>query len=71
MRCNPYKDHLKIGRSQLKRLESMRDRVIEMSDGWDDVDHCIASDLGRLANQIEKQLQTLDEMILAWREGHG
>lgn len=68
---NPYRDELKLGRSQRRRLETIINNLIAMSEEWDGWHGGLECDFQRLANEISPQLAVMDSQIKDWKEGQG
>ena len=70
-KANPYRDELKIARSQFKRLKRIMDRLTSMAVEWDGVCGGLECDFNILAEEVEKQLDVLDAQISDWAKGFG
>jgi hypothetical protein len=68
-RPNPYKEQLKLARSQRKRLETMYNRLVEMAIEWEGLDGGMECDLCLRAEQLEPQLKVMDFWIDEWKKG--
>lgn len=69
MRKNPYKEQLKLARSQRKRLQTMFNRLVKMATEWEDLDGGMECDFNLLAEKLEPQLEVMDAWIEVWRKG--
>ena len=69
MRNNPYQDHLKTGRSQIKRLQTLANRLLRMAGEWGGLDGYFESELERKADDILTLKATLEELIGDWKKG--
>ncbi|HHT2664503.1 TPA: hypothetical protein ACTYSP_004168 [Citrobacter freundii] len=70
-RVNPYRQELKIARSQCKRLKTMINKLTNMSVEWDGLSGGLECDFNMLTEEVEKQLDVLDAQITDWAEGYG
>lgn len=70
-RSNPYRQELRVARSQRKRLQTIKDRITDMSVEWDGLSGGLECDFNMLAEEIEKQLDVLDAQIGDWTKGYG
>lgn len=68
---NPYREELKIARSQRKRLQTMVSKLTDMAVEWDGICGGLECDFNMLAEEVEKQLAVLDEQIADWAKGMG
>lgn len=68
---NPYREELKIARSQRKRLQTMVSKLTDMAVEWDGLCGGLECDFNMLAEEVEKQLAVLDEQIADWAKGMG
>lgn len=66
---NPYREELKIARSQRKRLQTMVSKLTDMAVEWDGLCGGLECDFNMLAEEVEKQLAVLDEQIADWAKG--
>jgi hypothetical protein len=69
MRKNPYKEQLKLARSQRKRLQTMFNRFAAMAMEWEGLDGGMECDFNLLAEKLESQLEVMDTWIDEWRKG--
>ncbi|WP_337048124.1 hypothetical protein [Serratia liquefaciens] len=69
MRKNPYKEQLKLARSQRKRLQTMFNRFAAMATEWEGLDGGMECDFNLLAEKLEPQLEVMDTWIDEWRKG--
>jgi len=69
-RNNQYVDHLKTGRSQLKRLATIERHLYEMAEAWDDLDNGMNSDLYQLIERVCASSGELKELITEWKSSH-
>lgn len=70
-KANPYREELKIARSQRKRLQTMLGKITDMAVEWDGISGGLECDFNMLAEEVEKQLTVLDELIADWGKGFG
>jgi len=63
---NPCKTELKIARSQRKRLQSMSEKLNNMSCEWDGLSGWLETESERLAESVDLHLKALDEQIDEW-----
>lgn len=70
-RTNPYRQELRVARSQRKRLQTIKDKLIDMSVEWDGLSGGLECDFNMLAEEIDKQLDVLDAQIGDWTKGYG
>nr|BBF83622.1 hypothetical protein [Enterobacter sp.] len=70
-RSNPYRQELRVARSQRKRLQTIKDKITDMSVEWDGLSGGLECDFNMLAEKIEKQLDVLDAQIGDWTKGYG
>ena len=70
-KSNPYRDELKIARSQFRRLKTMVSKFTDMAVEWDGACGGLECDFNILAEDAEKQLDVLDAQIKDWAEGFG
>lgn len=70
-KANPYREELKIARSQRKRLQTMVSKLTDMAVEWDGFSGGLECDFNMLAEDVEKQLAVLDEQIADWGTGLG
>ncbi|EPY5345236.1 hypothetical protein ACXDSS_004406 [Klebsiella quasipneumoniae] len=70
-RSNPYRQELRVARSQRKRLQTIKDKLTDMSVEWDGLSGGLECDFNMLAEEIEKQLDVLDAQIGDWTKGYG
>lgn len=70
-KANPYREELKIARSQRKRLQTMLGKITDMAVEWDGISGGLECDFNMLAEEVEKQLTELDEQIADWGKGFG
>lgn len=68
-KTNPYREELKIARSQRKRLQTMNFRITDMATEWDGVSGAMECGFNMLAEDVKKQLAVLDEQIADWAKG--
>lgn len=66
---NPCKTELKIARSQRKRLQSMSEKLNNMSSEWDGLSGWLETESERLAESVDLHLKALDEQIGEWSNG--
>lgn len=71
MKDNPYTDHLKLARSQRRKLERLAKKLLEMSCDWDGLDGGMEGDLMDLSDGTLHLIATLRECSESWRKGHG
>jgi hypothetical protein len=70
-KSNPYRDELKIARSQFRRLKTIASKLAYMAVEWDGLCGGLECDFNILAEEAEKQLDVLDAQIKDWAEGVG
>ncbi|EPZ8357828.1 hypothetical protein ACXWYY_003368 [Enterobacter hormaechei] len=70
-KSNPYRDELKIARSQFRRLKTLASKLTDMAVEWDGLCGGLECDFNILAEEVEKQLDVLDAQIKDWAEGFG
>lgn len=70
-RNNPYRDELKIARSQFRRLKTMVSKLTDMAVEWDGLCGGLECDFNILAEEVEKPLGVLDAQIKDWADGFG
>ncbi|EKS7429349.1 hypothetical protein [Enterobacter cloacae complex sp. I2] len=70
-RTNPYRQELRVARSQRKRLQTIKDKITDMSVEWDGLSGGLECDFNMMAEEIEKQLDVLDAQIGDWTKGYG
>ncbi|MHA0962797.1 hypothetical protein [Enterobacter cancerogenus] len=70
-RTNPYRQELRVARSQRKRLQTIKDKITDMSVEWDGLSGGLECDFNMLAEEIEKQLDVLDAQMGDWTKGYG
>ena len=70
-RSNPYRQELRVARSQRKRLQTIKDKITDMSVEWDGLSGGLECDFNMLAEKVEKQLDVLDAQIGDWTKGYG
>lgn len=68
---NPYREELKIARSQRKRLQTMVSKLTDMAVEWDGLCGGLEYDFNMQAEDVAKQLTVLDEQIADWGKGFG
>lgn len=70
-KANPFRDELKLARSQRKRLQTIVDKLLDMSAGWADWHGGLETDFSLLVESVYPQLAVLDEQIAEWARGEG
>ena len=70
-RSNPYRQELRVARSQRKRLQMIKDKINDMSVEWDGLSGGLECDFYMLAEETEKQLDVLDAQMGDWTKGYG
>jgi len=70
-RSNPYRQELRVARNQRKRLQTIKDKLTDMSVEWDGLSGGLECDFNMLAEEIDKQLDVLDAQIGDWTKGYG
>lgn len=70
-KANPYREELKIARSQRKRLQTMISKLTDMAVEWDGLCGGLECDFNMLAEDVEKQLDVLNTQISDWGKGLG
>lgn len=68
---NPYRRELKLARSQRKRLQTIVDKLTDLSIEWDGLHGGLEVDFNLLADAVSPQLTVLDDQIAEWAEGLG
>ena len=68
---NPFREELKLARSQRKKLQTIVDKLNDMSAEWADWHGGLETDLYPLAEAVYPQLAVLDEQITEWARGEG
>jgi hypothetical protein len=68
---NPFREELKLARSQRKKLQTIVDKLNDMSAEWADWHGGLETDLYLLAEAVYPQLAVLDEQITEWARGEG
>lgn len=70
-KLNPFRDELKVARSQRKRLQTIVDKLSDMSAEWADWHGGLEVDFNLLVEAVYPQLAVLDEQIDEWAAGQG
>lgn len=70
-KANPFRDELKLARSQRKRLQTIVDKLLDMSAEWADWHGGLETDFSLLVESVYPQLTVLDEQIAEWARGEG
>lgn len=70
-KINPYRDELKLARSQRKKLQTIVDKLTDMSSAWGDWHGGLETDFYLLVESVSPQLDVLDEQIAEWARGEG
>lgn len=70
-RSNPYRQELRVARSQRKRLQTIKDKLTDMSVEWDGLSGGLECDFNMLAEEVDKQLDVLDLQVADWAKGYG
>ncbi|MDW3779699.1 hypothetical protein QWU01_23145 [Kluyvera cryocrescens] len=71
---NPFREELKLARSQRKKLQTIVDKLNDMSADWADWADWhggLETDFYLLAEAVYPQLAVLDEQIKEWARGEG
>lgn len=68
---NPFREELKLARSQRKKLQTIVDKLNDMSAEWADWYGGLETDFYLLAEAVYPQLAVLDEQITEWARGEG
>ncbi|EPL4521223.1 hypothetical protein ACJ0PQ_19715 [Citrobacter cronae] len=68
---NPFRGELKLARSQRKKLQTIVDKLNDMSAEWADWHGGLETDFYLLAEAVYPQLAVLDEQITEWARGEG
>lgn len=68
---NPFREELRLARSQRKKLQTIVDKLNDMSAEWADWHGGLETDLYLLAEAVYPQLAVLDEQITEWARGEG
>ncbi|EJK1259023.1 hypothetical protein NKZ99_004224 [Salmonella enterica] len=68
---NPFREELKLARSQRKKLQTIVDRLNDMSAEWADWHGGLETDFYLLVESVSPQLDVLDEQIAEWAKGEG
>ncbi|MCK7310537.1 hypothetical protein [Enterobacter quasiroggenkampii] len=68
-KANPYREELKIARSQRKRLQTVVSKLTDMAVEWDGLSGGLECDFNMLAEEVEKQMAVLDEQVADWAKG--
>lgn len=68
---NPYRNELKLARSQRKKLQTIVDKLTDMSVEWDGLHGGMEMDFNVLADVVAPQLAVMDEQIEEWARGEG
>lgn len=68
-KASPYREELKIPRSQRKRLQTMVSKLTDMAVVWDGLSSGQECNFNMLAEEVEKQLAVLDEQVADWAKG--
>lgn len=63
---NPFTEHLKLSRNQMKKLKRMADKLSEMSCEWDGLDGGNESSLNQLSDLIQQFCSELEELREDW-----
>lgn len=67
MSRNAYIDHIKTGRSHLRRLATMQRHLLDMADAWEDLDNSQVSDFNALADRIGESSADLTGLMEEWK----
>ena len=68
---NPFRDELNVARSQRKRLQTIINKLSDMSAEWADWHGGLETDFSLLVDSVCPQLAVLDEQIDEWSRGEG
>lgn len=71
IRNNPCKAELKTARRQRRQLQSMLEKLNNMSCQWDGLSGWLETESERLAESVDQHLKALDEQIDEWANGTG
>ena len=71
IRNNPCKAELKTARKQRGQLQSMLEKLNNMSCQWDGLSGWLETESERLAESVDQHLKALDEQIDEWSNGNG
>ncbi len=69
IRNNPRKAELKAARRQRRQLQSMLEKLNNMSCEWDGLSGWLETESERLAEGVDQHLKALDEQIDEWSNG--
>lgn len=67
MSRNVYIEHIKTGRSHLRRLATMQRHLLDMADAWEDLDNSQVSDFNALADRIGESSADLTGLMEEWK----
>lgn len=67
MNENAYCDHIKTGRSHLRRLATMQRHLLDMADAWEDLDTCQITELNALADRVGESTVELTGLMEEWK----
>lgn len=66
---NPYAEHIKIARGQLRRLVTAESHMREMAEQWRDLDSGLVCDFNRLAAEINRVAAPLNQLYEEFKRG--
>lgn len=67
MSSNTYSEHIKTGRSHLRRLATMQRHLLDMADAWEDLDNCQITDFNALADRVGESSSELTGLMEEWK----
>ncbi|WP_208952638.1 hypothetical protein [Rahnella sp. ChDrAdgB13] len=67
MSRNAYCDHIKTGRSHLRRLATMQRHLLDMADAWEDLDTCQITEFNALADRVGESTVELTGLMEEWK----
>lgn len=68
---NPFREELKLARSQRKKMLTIINKLADMSAEWADWHGGLETDYSLLVEDVSPQLAVLDEQIKEWARGEG
>lgn len=67
---NPYAQHIKTGRAQLRRLTTMERHLLDMSADWGDLDAWLEPAMEQWAGKLKELTAEINGVMDTWKRGN-